>query len=114
MAQKLIAKQMGNNGSTPGNRVVYQIWGRNETLIDSDFTFQSDNGTIVLNARKIETVMNCGPSAVTVDGKIYETGRWELSLVGGSTISEPGDAANSVAISFDDPGNGNVIVEIRS
>lgn len=114
MAIKLIAKQMGNNGSTPGNRVVYQIWGANETLVDSDFTFTNDNGSITLNARKIETVMNCGPSAVTVDGKIYETGRWELSLIGGATLSDGANTSNSVAVAFDDAGNGNVVIEVRS
>jgi len=111
MAKQLIAKQMGNNGSTPGNRVVYQIWDSNEGLRDSDFRFIADAGVITLAARKIETVMNCGPSAVTIDGKIYETGRWELSLIGGVNLST---SNNEFDIVFDDPGNGNVIVEIRS
>lgn len=111
MAKQLIAKQMGNNGSTPGNRVVYQIWGSNEGIRDSDFSFSADAGTVTMTARKIESVMNCGPSAVTIDGKVYETGRWEASMIGGITLSA---SSNRFDVVFDDPGNGNVIIEIRS
>lgn len=111
MAKQLLAKQMGNNGSTPGNRVVYHVWGADEGLRDSDFSFTADAGTITLTARKIETVMNCGPSAVTIDGKKYETGRWELSLIGGANLSVTN---NEFDVVFDDPSTGNVIFEIRS
>lgn len=110
MAFKVTAKQVGNNGSTPANRVVYNVYGADHDLEDSDFTFTNDNGSITVQARRIESVMNCGPSAVTIDGRQYETGRWELSQIGGVQL----DATNDVSIAFDDAASGNVYIEFRS
>ena len=84
MAIVTTAKYTGGGGSTPGNRVVLNISGANHSLSDSDFTF----GGKVTNVNMIETVMNCGASAVTIDGKLYETGRWELSQIGGIPLAE--------------------------
>lgn len=109
MAIETIAKQMGNNGSTPGNRVVLHIYDASHTLSDTDFTFTNDNGSVTLTARKIETVMNMGPSAVTINGMTFETGRWECSLVGGINV-----AGNSITVVFDNVATGNVIIEFRS
>lgn len=110
MAIKVTAKQVGNNGSTPANRVVYNIYGADHTLEDSDFTFTRDNGSVVMQARRIESVMNCGPSAVTIDGRQYETGRWELSQIGGVQLV----TTNDCAIVFDSAATGNVFIEFRS
>ena len=111
MSKQLLAKQMGNNGSTPGNRVVYQFFGGNETLAASDFTFSSDNGSTTMTARKIESVINAGTSPVTIDGKLYETGNWQLSQVGGVNLSV---TTNIFDVTFTTPAVGNVIVEFRS
>ena len=106
MAIVTTAKYIGGGGSTPGNRVVLNISGANASLNESNFTF---NGRVT-NVNKIETVMNCGPSAVTIDGKIYETGRWELSQIGGIPLA----AINTCVVAFDDAATGNVIIEFRS
>lgn len=111
MAKQLIAKQMGNNGSTVGNRVVYQFWGGNESLAASDFTFTSDNGDIAMTARKIESVINAGTSPVTIDGKLYETGNWQMSQIGGVNLSVSNNTFN---VTFTTPATGNVIIEFRS
>ena len=110
MTIQVTAKQVGNNGSTPANRVVLNVYDADHTLEDSDFTFTNDNGSIVMVSRIIESVINCGPSAVTIDGRVFETGRWELSMIGGLRLS----ANNDCAIVFDDPSNGNVLIEFRS
>ena len=106
MAYNVTAKSVQTNGSTPGNRVVYNIYDANHTLDSDDFTF---SGTYV-NARIIESVTNMGQSAVTIDGKDFETGRWELSLHGGIILAEPGKCA----VSFATANQGNVIIEFRS
>ena len=106
MAIVTTAKYIGGSGSTPGNRVVLNVSGADASLSASDFTF----GGKVTNVNKIETVMNVGPSAVTVDGKIYETGRWELSQIGGVPLA----AINTCVVAFDDAATGNVIIEFRS
>lgn len=111
MAKQMIAKQMGNNGSTPGNRVVWHIWGANEGLRDSEFSFSSDNGTTTMTARKIESVINMGTSPVTIDGRLFETGKWELSLVGGANLTVTN---NEFDVVFTTPASGNVIIEFRS
>lgn len=110
MSIKVTAKQVGNNGSTPANRVVLNVYGADHDLVDSDFTFTNDNGSITMQARRIESVMNCGPSAVTIDGRQYETGRWELSQIGGVQLI----TANDVSIVFDSAATGNVFIEFRS
>ena len=118
MAKQVTAKKIGKQGSTPGNRVVYHVYNANETLEDSDFIFQfnydpalvgQQGVNITFSPRVIETVMNCGPSPVTVNGVTYETGRWELSLIGGQHFD-----SDSVSVAFDTPADGNVYLEIRS
>ena len=118
MAKLVTAKKIGRQGSTPGNRVTYQVWGANDHLEDSDFVFQFDfdpqlpgrqNVDVTFNPRLIETVMNVGPSPVEINGRSFETGRWELSLVGGM----PTDS-DSIVVNFDTPAEGNVFLEIRS
>jgi hypothetical protein len=111
MAKQLIAKQMGNSGSTPGNRVVYQVWGSNEGIRDSDFSFTAAAGTVTMTARKIESVINCGTSPVTIDGKLFETGNWQMSQIGGVNLSV---TDNEFEIVFTTPAAGNVIIEFRS
>lgn len=106
MAIVTTAKYTGGSGTTHGNRVVLNISGANHTLGASDFTFSGK----VVNINKIETVMNCGASAVTIDGKVYETGRWELSQIGGLPLA----AANTCAVTFTTVGTGNVFIEFRS
>lgn len=111
MAIQLIAKQMGNSGSTTGNRVVYQVWGADHSLEDSDFTFTAAAGTINMTARKIESVINCGTSPVTIDGKLFETGNWQMSQIGGVNLSVTN---NVFDVTFTTPAAGNVIIEFRS
>jgi len=106
MAIVTTAKYTGGGGSTPGNRVVLNISGANHSLSVSDFTF----GGKVTNVNMIETVMNCVASAVTIDGKLYETGRWELSQIGGIPLA----ATNTCVVTFDTVGTGNVFIEFRS
>jgi hypothetical protein len=110
MTIQVTAKQVGNNGSTTANRVVLNVYEADHTLNDSNFTFTNDNGSVVMQARRIESVMNCGPSPVTIDGRQYETGRWELSMIGGVQLA----ATNSCAIVFDNTATGNVFIEFRS
>ena len=116
MAKVATVKKIGRQGSTPGNRVVYHVYDANETLEDSDFVFEfsydpvsSPSTNVTFSPRVIETVMNCGPSAVTVNGIVYETGRWELSLVGGQHFD-----SDAVSVVFSTPAEGNVYLEIRS
>ena len=53
--------------------------------------------------------MNMGPSAVTINGMTFETGRWECSLVGGINVT-----GNAITVVFDNVATGNVIIEFRS
>ena len=118
MAKQVTAKKIGRQGSTPGNRVTFQVYNANETLADSDFIFQfnydpqlagQQDVNVSFNPRVIETVMNVGPSPVTINDRVFETGRWELSLVGGM----PTDS-DTVTVTFDTAADGNVFIELRS
>lgn len=110
MAKRVTAKQVGNNGSTPGNRVVFNVSGGNESLDSDDFTFTVDRGSVTVKASRIESVINMGTSACTIDGKSFETGRWELSQIGGIPLAVDSKAA----ITFTSASAGNVIIEFRS
>jgi hypothetical protein len=111
MAYTLVAKQIGGSGSTPGNRVVYHIYGADTSLDLDDFTFTNSRGvTSTLLCGKIESIMNMGESSVLIDGKDYETGRWEVSQIGGIALNDP----SRCAFVFSNQSKGNVIVEFRS
>jgi len=109
MAKQVTAKKIGRQGSTPGNRVTFQVYDASETLADSDFIFQFNNDNVTFSPRVVETVMNVGPSPVTINDRVFETGRWELSLVGGM----PTDS-DTVTVTFDTAADGNVFIELRS
>jgi len=106
MAAEIVAKAVQVNGSTPGNRIVYHVYDADHTLDSDDFTV---NGNYV-RVRKIESVTNMGQSAVTIDGKDFETGRWELSLHGGINLAAPA----ACAITFTTASQGNVVIEFRT
>jgi len=110
MAYRVTAKQVGNNGSTPGNRVVFHVHGSNHSLDSDDFTFTKDIGTVVIKASRIESVINMGTSDCTIDGKVFETGRWELSQIGGIPL----EVDSQAAVSFTTAASGNVLIEFRS
>ena len=118
MAKQVTTKKIGRQGSTPGNRVTYHVYNANEHLRDSDFVFQFDYDPVLAGQqgvnftfipRVIETVMNCGPSPVEINGVTYETGRWELSLIGGHHLDSDG-----IVLNFNTAADGNVFLEIRS
>ena len=111
MAKTLTAKAVAPNGSTPGNRVVCNIYDGNESLTADDFTFAvADRDSEYVPVRIIESVTNMGQSAVTIDGKDFETGRWELSLHGGIQLA----AVGACAVTFATANQGNVIIEFRT
>ncbi len=114
MATNVVSKNLKGGGSTPGNRVVYHVYDANASLTAQDFTFARGSGAVgdseYVPVRIIESVINMGQSAVTIDGKDFETGRWELSMHGGIRL----DTAGVCAITFGTANQGNVLIEFRS
>jgi hypothetical protein len=124
MANKVVSKSVGIQGSSQGNRVVYHI--DTAATLDSDaftFTYQvkniyapnqspasdSDEKNInhYMRPIKIESITNMGANAITIDGKAYATGKWDLNMTGGTSIEQ---AKGNVVISGTAP---NAIVVFR-
>ena len=114
MAATVVSKNLNGGGSTPGNRVVYHIFDANASLTAQDFTFARGSGAVgdseAVSVRLIESVINMGQSAVTIDGMDFETGRWEMSMHGGIRLA----AASTCVVTFGTPSQGNVLIEFRS
>ena len=71
---------------------------------DSDFV----TVTHVMIPRTIESVINMGANTITIDGNIFETGRWELSQHGGISVDQ---AKGNIVITGTAP---NALIEFRS
>lgn len=128
MANRVTAKTLGQTGSSRrgGGRVVYHI-DTAETLDSDDFTFSYNVKNIYANSqnplgsdseevtvvhvvipRIIESVINMGPNTITIDGNVFETGRWELSQHGGISVEQ---AKGNIVITGTAP---NALIEFRS
>lgn len=113
MAKQIIAKNIGRQGSTTGNRVVFQITGTETVaLADTTFTFDyAQDGTtpptdnFIMTPRIISAIYNLGGADATVDGKTYGPGVWKLEDIGGIPLTSAGTCAVVGA---------NVIIEFRS
>ena len=114
MATNVVSKNLKGGGSTPRNRVVYHVYDANASLTAQDFTFARGSGAIgdseYVPVRIIESVINMGQSPVTIDGKDFETGRWELSMHGGIRL----DTVGVCTVTFATQNQGNVLIEFRS
>lgn len=126
MANKVTAKSVGGGSSRRGGgRVVFHV--DTAATLDSDsFTFSynerniypDDRGdgndsdfvtvTHVMIPRTIESVINMGANTITIDGNIFETGRWELSQHGGISVDQ---AKGNIVITGTTP---NALIEFRS
>ena len=124
MANTVVSKSGGIQGSSQGNRVVYLI-DTAETLDSDDFTFtyqvkniygpdqspasDSDEKNInhYMRPIKIESIKNMGANAITVDGRAYATGNWDFNMTGGVPITQ---AKGNVVISGTSP---NAIIVFR-
>lgn len=85
MANTIISKNVGTSPTS----TVLTIHVDTAGTIDSDLlTVTNPQGEEVsVNVRRMDTVMNMGPNDITIDGKVYETGRWELGQYGGIQIN---------------------------
>ena len=117
MANTVVSKSVGIQGSSQGNRVVYHIDSA-ATLDSDDFTFtyqvkniyapnqspasDSDEKNInhYMRPIKIESVTNMGTNAITIDGKAFATGKWDFNMTGGIPIVQ---AKGNVVISGTSP-----------
>lgn len=118
MAKVITAKKIGRQGTTPGNKVIFHVYGANETIRLSDMVFKFDFEGLTTPAinnvqfvpNRIETIMNMGDTNVIVEGKSYSAQQmWEMSALGGIPV----DDADSIDITFTTPTNGNLIIELR-
>lgn len=127
MANTITAKTLGKSGSSRrnGGRVVVYV-DTAGTLDSEDFTFTYQVPNIYPDGRSvaadseyvnvvhiftpniIESVINMGENPITIDGKVFETGRWELSQHGGIPVSS---ADKSIVISGTAP---SCLIELRS
>jgi|TARA_B100001094_G_C18174486_1_gene797079 hypothetical protein len=124
MANTVVSKSVGIQGSSQGNRVVYHI--DTAATLDSDaftFTYQvkniygpgqspasdSDEKNInhYMRPIKMESVVNMGPNAITIDGKVFATGKWDFNMTGGVAIAQ---AKGNVVISGTSP---NAVIVFR-
>ena len=128
MANRVTAKTLnGGSSRRDGGRVVYHI--DTAATLDSDsFTFHYNTPNLYRNAqypgsgtdsefvtvsstmipRIIESIINMGPNTITIDGNIFETGRWELSHHGGISVEQ---AKGNIVITGTAP---NALIEFRS
>jgi len=128
MANRVTAKTLnGGSSRRGGGRVVYHI--DTAATLDSDsFTFHYNTPNLYRNAqypgsgtdsefvtvsstmipRIIESIINMGPNTITIDGNVFETGRWELSQHGGISVEQ---AKGNIVITGTAP---NVLIEFRS
>lgn len=106
MANTITSKNIG----TSPNSCMLTVHVDTAATIDSDLlsvtTYADETKTLYVT--RIDTVMNMGPNDITVDGKVYETGRWELGQYGGIQIN--GGGAGKVTIAGTSP---NAILVLR-
>jgi hypothetical protein len=127
MANTITAKTLGKSGSSRrnGGRVVVYV-DTAGTLDSEDFTFtyqvrnlypdgrgtaaDSDFVNVVHNFKPtlIESIINMGENPITIDGKVFETGRWELSQHGGLPVA---NAKGNIVITGTAP---SCLIELRS